>query len=561
MEGEFSDWDSVAYLYSDSVGDVSSGGVDFGGLKLTNDGIFLYIYIELNNEVNLQSDLNTTLYIDSDGNSSTGLNIDGIGAELEWNFAAKSGKYYINGGSSVISQIDIGIVTSPTVSSETFEISLELDSKPDGTNLLFADTDISILFKDYDNGDDLPELGESVSYQIQPVIGVPFDMIGLSKNDSQYLRFMTWNVRGDDIFEQTLFDEYSRILNAIDPDIITFQEIYDHNSEELKTLIESILPSSEGEEWYTSKEGKDILIASRYDIRGSWKSSVRSGAFLVYLSPKYTKNLLIIGVHPYCCDNDTGRQTEVDVMMAVWRDAMQGGGLIQIDAGTPVIFAGDFNFVGDKRQLQTMLTGDIMDNSVWGVDFAPDWDGTFLEDALPRHTNLSQTYSWRNEFSVFSPGRLDFIIFTDSAIELEKTYVLRTEEMSPDSLAVYGLLSEDTRLASDHLPLVADFRLELVSVSVDNGEFNIPLKFRLDQNYPNPFNPFTRIDFYLEVRGRTSLSIYDITGKEVAVLLDGQIEEGSHSVVWNPKDAASGVYFYRLKSGDKIISKKMLLLK
>lgn len=56
MEGEFSDWEGISYLYSDSIGDVSSDGVDFGVLKLRNDGQFLYIYIELNHEVNLQSD-------------------------------------------------------------------------------------------------------------------------------------------------------------------------------------------------------------------------------------------------------------------------------------------------------------------------------------------------------------------------------------------------------------------------------------------------------------------------------------------------------------------------
>ena len=561
MEGEFSDWESISFVYRDAIGDVPSGGVDFGGMKVTNDGEFLYIYIELNYEVNLQSDLNSTLYLDADGNNSTGLTVDGLGAELEWNFAAKSGKFYFGGDNTIISQSNIDIITSPTVSSETFEISLELDSRPDGVNLLFTSSDISLLIKDNDSGDLIPESGESAIYQIQPVIGVPYDMIGLNKNESQFLRFMTWNVRRDDLFNQSLYDEYSRILNAIDPEIITFQEVYSHNSEDLKTLMESILPSGEGEEWFTSKQGNDIVLASRYDVKGSWQLSSRSGAFLIDLSPKYVKDILVIGVHPPCCSNDAGRQNEVDAMMAVLRDAMQGGGIIQLDSGTPVIFAGDFNFVGDRRQLQTMLTGDILDNSTWGEDFAPDWDGTFLRDALSRHANLSQTYTWQNEFSPFSPGRLDFIIFTDSAIELEKTYVLRTEGLIPDTLTEYGLMVADTRFASDHLPVVADFSLQLIDVAIDKIETNIPMTLRLEQNYPNPFNPSTQIDFFLKLGGRTTLSIYDMRGREVAKLLYSYVEEGIHSVTWNPKEVASGIYFYRLKSGEQILTKKMLLLK
>lgn len=563
MEGEFSDWDSISFIYSDSIGDVPSGGVDFGGLKAANDGEFLYLYIELNYEVNLQSELNSTLFLDSDNNASTGLSIDGIGAELEWNFAAKSGKFYFGGAITVISQIDLKIITSPTVSSETFEISLELASRPDGTNLLFAGSEISVLLKDNDSGDVLPELGENVLYQIEPVIGVPFDMIGLVKNDSQFLRFMTWNIRRDDLFEPSLFDEYSRILKAIDPDIITFQEVYDHNSEDLKTLMESILPSEEGEEWFTFREANDIALASRYNIIGNWLPSKNSGnrAFLIDLSPVYTKNLLVVGVHPPCCANDAGRQNEVDAMMAFLREEMQGGGAFQLDPGTPVIFAGDFNFVGDKRQLETMLTGDIMDNATWGADFAPDWDGTLLRDAVPRHSRLSQTYTWQNEFSPFSPGRLDFIIFTDSAIDMEKSYVLRTEEMIPDSLSKYGLLSEDTRLASDHLPVVADFYLQLKDIAVDGSVANLPMTLRLEQNYPNPFNPSTQIGFFLELGGRATLNIYDTHGREVAELLDSLIEQGFHSIVWNPKDIASGIYFYRLSSGGRTVTKKMLLLK
>ena len=57
------------------------------------------------------------------------------------------------------------------------------------------------------------------------------------------------------------------------------------------------------------------------------------------------------------------------------------------------------------------------------------------------------------------------------------------------------------------------------------------------------------------------MNIYDTHGREVAELLDSLIEQGFHSIVWNPKDIASGIYFYRLSSGGRTVTKKMLLLK
>ena len=95
-------------------------------------------------------------------------------------------------------------------------------------------------------------------------------------------------------------------------------------------------------------------------------------------------------------------------------------------------------------------------------------------------------------------------------------------------------------------------------VSVD---FNIPLKFSLEQNYPNPFNPSTEIQFSLPKSGFTTLKVYDITGREVAVLVNEQKQAGTYSTEFNASKLASGVYFYRLTSGNFSAVKKLLLLK
>lgn len=89
-----------------------------------------------------------------------------------------------------------------------------------------------------------------------------------------------------------------------------------------------------------------------------------------------------------------------------------------------------------------------------------------------------------------------------------------------------------------------------------------PVSFRLAQNYPNPFNPVTTISFQLPKRDWVSLKIYDITGREVASLIDGFIESGSHRMNWQASEkVASGVYIYRLQAGKFVEERKMLLLR
>lgn len=94
-----------------------------------------------------------------------------------------------------------------------------------------------------------------------------------------------------------------------------------------------------------------------------------------------------------------------------------------------------------------------------------------------------------------------------------------------------------------------------------HNEEILPEDFVLDQNHPNPFNPITEINFVLPAASNVSLDIYNIMGQKVATMADGFLEAGEHSVTWDGSDVASGVYFYRLKAGEFIETRKMILLK
>lgn len=89
----------------------------------------------------------------------------------------------------------------------------------------------------------------------------------------------------------------------------------------------------------------------------------------------------------------------------------------------------------------------------------------------------------------------------------------------------------------------------------------VPDHFRLFQNFPNPFNPRTAIRFALPEPSAVTLEFFDLLGKEVATLVDEELQPGEHKVVFDARSLSSGVYFYRLEAKGFVQSKKFLLLK
>lgn len=83
----------------------------------------------------------------------------------------------------------------------------------------------------------------------------------------------------------------------------------------------------------------------------------------------------------------------------------------------------------------------------------------------------------------------------------------------------------------------------------------------LDQNYPNPFNPQTTIPFVLPEAGRARLTVYDILGKEVAVLVEDKLEKGKHEIRWNAGDTPSGVFTYVLRTSTTTLRRSLVLVK
>ncbi len=127
-----------------------------------------------------------------------------------------------------------------------------------------------------------------------------------------------------------------------------------------------------------------------------------------------------------------------------------------------------------------------------------------------------------------------------------------------------GLSPQDSIEASFHAVVDAQDGMVLSTTVTSIDEDPAPgrvQQFRLEQNYPNPFNPVTTIRFTLPTSSRVILRVYDVTGREVATLLQRRLRAGTHKVTFDATHLPSGVYFYQLKAGKYAATRKMILMK
>tara|TARA_B110000438_G_scaffold298082_1_gene345605 strand:- start:224 stop:1936 length:1713 start_codon:yes stop_codon:yes gene_type:complete len=548
IDGLWNDWDSIPIAVMDEEGDYN--GDDWAELKISNDDEFVFFKILLHSEETLLQNWNNFhLYIDADFDSLTGHPFRGLGAELEWHFGERSGQYFVQDGIIDLRQNDITIRQAPTVTSNEFEIALGLDSF-----VLNSPDSIAIIFSsDNDYGDFMPNNWGGIIYQIDSTEVEELYPISLEKDG---IRLVSYNTYNTGILESDRQPHFQRIFQALDPDIIALQEHTEWDF--IGDIVSSWFPN---DTWYQGYTFRDLVILSKYPIleESNLISSERTMCSLLEIDNPNHPYVLIINSHFSCCDNDDDRQDQVDELVQVLREwILNGDGPFDLPENTPIFHVGDFNFVGYQQQINTVTIGDIYDNSIYGDDFPLDWDGSSVIDLFSRHTHKRMGYTWRNDGSSFNPGKLDYIIYTDSNISISKHFILNTLSMPNTTLAEWGLESEDTNEASDHLPRVADFLINDLDVS---EEISTAQNFALDNPYPNPFNPKINIPIYLDTKAYIKLNIYDIYGRSISTLVDGNFSSGKKQFYWDGTSHANGVYFIHLEINNQVYTHKIILLK
>jgi endonuclease/exonuclease/phosphatase family metal-dependent hydrolase len=468
IDGDFADWAEVTPVYADASGDQVTGDIDFGRLWVANDEKYILLSLELGTEINLQGGNQITLYIDLDNNERTGTPVHDIGAELEWTFGRRRGQLKDGLLGRPVYHDDLGLVCAPTVTSDRFEIAIEKHAGSVSYRRIFRELVCRLVIVDRAGGDHIPDARQSITIRLDRSPPETLPPLTLSRHDRDHLRIMTYNVLWDGLFDDERDDAFGRVLRAIRPDIIGFQEVFTHNAEQTTIFVRGALPflSLIGfGRWYGSKPDpeSDIVLVSRFPILETFAIGM-NGAFLIDLTPWYDTDLLVVVAHPPCCGNNIGRQWEIDALMAFIRDAKEPGGTLDLKEGTPIIVMGDMNLVGDSQQRKTLLTGDIIHTDVHGSGFAPDWDGSDFADLVPRQTHLPMAFTWYSALEYFWPGRLDYIVCSDAAVDVGNNFVLFTPAMPKDELSRYRLRADDTTTASDHLPVVCDLILPTAGV-------------------------------------------------------------------------------------------------
>jgi T5SS/PEP-CTERM-associated repeat protein len=158
-------------------------------------------------------------------------------------------------------------------------------------------------------------------------------------------------------------------------------------------------------------------------------------------------------------------------------------------------------------------------------------------------------------------GKLDVSVINNFAPQVGQTFEILTAGSLTgtfEDVITQGNLGVDVTYNSNSVTITITSPL---AIEDGDNENNLPKEYFLGQNYPNPFNPSTTIRFHIPISEFVTLKVYDLTGREVAILANEQKPAGSYSVEFDAGTLASGMYFYRLEASDFQRIRKMLLVR
>jgi len=460
IDGFFDDWNSGISTYIDDSFD--SDGIELLEFSVCHDAEYLYVRLKLDTEIDLTEEyLNPSelmIHIDADNDQSTGFSTNNIGSEYGVNFFNRLVFDDTNPNPNIVDTLslyELDVIPLPTYTSDEFEIAINRS--------LFSDT-ISLSIKEYLGNDKMPDDGDVFTYVFDDICSESMPVIDFSKNNSLYLRLMTYNVLSNGLINNDRLDEHRRIFGSVGADIITFQECGN-------TTYNDVLGFLNTNPTYYPYIYPDLnsgnLTISKYPSLQSWQVSDRIDAELIDLPDSiYSTDILILNGHPPCCGNNQGRQENFDAFIQFIIDAKTSGGIIDLPTNTPISFSGDMNLVGYAEQYYTIVNGTISDTVTFGNGGFPDWDDTPLEDqrCYFNEKNLAYTWDKSNPSSGdFPPGRLDFVFFTNSVMSADKSFIISTEHMSESLLTENNLFWDDTKIASDHFPVIIDFIIPTIN--------------------------------------------------------------------------------------------------
>jgi|GEM_PF-3392624 len=215
--------------------------------------------------------------------------------------------------------------------------------------------------------------------------------------------------------------------------------------------------------------------------------------------------------------------------------------------------------------------GSLLAGTNWGIQRSTDGGATWktaTDVTISEYPSTSGDEIVANTFAQNSKGELFAgtgqygILYSDDDGQSWKSINSGYQSMYGDYFGSIIKLSMDK---NDNLYAASStggiYKAEYHDTPIENLPSTKPVAVELGQNYPNPFNPTTNIPIKLVQSGKVKLTVFDVLGRRVATLVDGNMRAGIHQVTFDASMLSSGVYFYRLQANEKVITHKMLLLK
>jgi endonuclease/exonuclease/phosphatase family metal-dependent hydrolase len=508
IDGRFEDWAIPTTVVRDSL-DAPDGEIDLGEVRIVHDSDALFLLIDLGRDVNVQGLRGgLSLLLDTDGASTSGQELSGMsGVDLTLEFSgtdpARPGYAREGVAARPAARPEdpagapydwdpawLGLRFEPRHTSRRIELRIERGAEPPiPVAFLSGDRVRGKLVFRSETGvlvDETPVFSRVLDDAADVVVSSRSTVVSpFEPPDSSELRVVSWNVSGDDFLRYT--DSFARVLGALLPDVVLLDEVPPEATPEwLRSFFSRIgsrRASTPGWHVLVGAEGgrQRGVIAARSPVSGlaefervpyprstlevvagvreedlakeSWRALQEvaenaAGGGVPTLGGLVTRDqgrVFAVTLDLICCGNREGsphdrvRRLETTAIHDASRRTLAR---LAPDA---VIVGGDFNLVGSPDPLDLMAEG-----------LDPDGSDLVVADALQLDGLSSAT--WESTRGPFPPGQLDYLLYSASSLDLLQAFVLDTRDVALDERGRLDLRETDTERASDHLPLVADFR-------------------------------------------------------------------------------------------------------
>jgi endonuclease/exonuclease/phosphatase family metal-dependent hydrolase len=426
-----------------SADDRADGGLVELRASAFADG--LWLGFEFADEIDADSGSGFVLHLDADGDPATG---DEHGCELVFDLMARHGSLHpprdLPGEGRLFRRL--GLEIAPAYASRSVELFIPRSIR--GGESIFSGPAVELFV--VARGDRVPDDGAvRLRWADDPVRVKP-----ISLERTGQLRVASWNLERDGLFDVERQEAQDRILQVLDADVLVVCESFNRDADE-------VLARAAGFFSHAVKADPGNVLLSRHPILESWailsaptdRRGYRGSAVLVD-APRGP--FLVLPQHWRCCaKGESSRLFEADATIGFLRDAFTEGGNFSLPSRVPFIVIGDLNLVTSRRPLDVVLSGIVIDKDSYGPDFPPGPGGTGLRVVELRHSDAPFLYTWHSGETKYYSARLDWAL-VPTGVSVDRSFVLDTGTMFGSRLEEYGLRRGDSRVASDHMPIVVD---------------------------------------------------------------------------------------------------------